>query len=124
MNIVLWIVQAILAVKCLSTAFVHGLRQDKQEMREGIQKMGRVARPLLFTAAFFLLLGSVGLVAPALADLPGWLAPVSAGGLGVMMLASIPLHLKGREKAKIFADVILFVLCAFVAYGRWVIAPF
>jgi len=47
----------------------------------------------------------------------------AAALLAVMMLASIGFHLASREKPKIVADLILFAMAAFLAYGRWVIAP-
>jgi len=124
MDIVLWIAQIILAIKFISTAFTHGLRQDKDSMRQGIQKMGASTRPVLYGSAAVLLLGSLGLILPAAVKPVAWLAPLAAAVLAVMMLLSIFFHLKCREKPLIFADVILLAISLFVAYGRWVLAPF
>jgi hypothetical protein len=52
-----------------------------------------------------------------------WLVPWGAAFLAVMMLMSIGLHLVSREKPKIPADLVLLAIAAFVAYGRWIIAP-
>ena len=92
-------------------------------MRQGIQKMGAFAKPLLSAMSVLLMVGSAGLISPAFLDLSAWLVPAVATGLGVMMLASIPLHLKCRDNARVFVSGILFILCAFVAHGRWVMAP-
>ena len=70
-----------------------------------------------------LFLGSTGLILPgALGFLP-WLVPCAAALLAVMMLASIPLHIRCREEAKVFVSIILFTLCVLVAAGRWLVVP-
>jgi len=123
MNIILWILQGILAVKFISIAFTHGLRQDQDMMQQGIAKMGASTRPLLSLIAAVVFLGCVGLVGPGALGLLTWLTPFVAAVLAVMLLLSIPLHYRCRDKPKIFASIILFILAAFLAYGRWVIDP-
>jgi hypothetical protein len=123
MNVALWFLQAILAVKFATVAFTHGLRQDQATMQQGIEKMGASTRPLLSLIAAVLFLGCVGLVGPGAFGLLTWLTPYMAAVLAVIMLLSIPLHLKCREKPKVFASIILLIMSAFVAYGRWFIDP-
>lgn len=123
MNVFLWILQSILAIKFISVAFTHGLRQDQDAMQQGIQKMGAVTRPLLSVFAVLLFVACFGLILPGVLGFLSWLTPFTAAVLSAMLLLSIPLHIKCREKPKIFASIILFVLSAFVAFGRWVLAP-
>jgi uncharacterized membrane protein YphA (DoxX/SURF4 family) len=123
MNTFLWILQIVLSIKFLSAAYTHALRQDKQEMRLGMQKMGAPARPLLVLVAVGLCLGSAGLVLPGVMDTLTWLTPWAAATLAGMMLASIIFHHISRDHPKVWVSLILFALCALVAYGRWVIAP-
>jgi hypothetical protein len=54
----------------------------------------------------------------ALGFLP-WLTPLSAAILAGMLLLSIPLHIKSRDKPMIFVSVILFAFSAIVVFGRW-----
>jgi len=124
MNIALWVVQVILSIKCLSIAYTHGLRQDKTTMQQGIQKMGAFARPLLAVISTCLFLSGIGLILPAAWGSLAWLAPWSAAIQALLMLLSILFHLRCQEKPKIYASIILFALAGFVAYGRWVLAPF
>ena len=123
MGTLLWILQAILCIKFISVAYTHGLRWENDEMLQAKQKIGRAARPLLSLAALGTFLCGVSLVLPAVSADLAWLAPWGAASLAVMMLISIGLHLASREKPKILADGVLFVLAAFVAYGRWMIVP-
>ncbi len=123
MDTVLWILQAILAVKCLSSAFIHGLRQDKSSVQQAVQRMGSAARPLLALAALLMLAAALGLILPGVLRVFPWITPLAAAALAVMLLASIPLHIKSRDRPMVFVSAILFILSALVAYGRWVMAP-
>jgi hypothetical protein len=123
LNTFLWVLQIILAIKFLSVAYTHALRQDKQEMLQGIQGMGAAARPALNVIAMCMLLGCAGLVLPAAFESLTWLTPLTAAGLAVLMLASILFHSVCREKSNAWVSLVLFVLSASVAYGRWLLLP-
>ncbi len=123
MDVVLWIVQAILAIKCLSAAVTHGLQPGKASMAQAMQRLGRAGRPLAAAAGAQMLLAAIGLILPGILGAPAWLTPLAAAGLAVMLLVSIGLHLKSRDDPKVFVSVVLFVLAAAVAYGRWVVTP-
>jgi putative oxidoreductase len=124
MNVLLWALQIVLALKFVSVTISHGLRPDEAKMERGTQRLGILARPLLTLIAFCAFLGGVGVVLPAATGFLPWLTGWSAALLGVMALFSGGFHMACRESPKIWVSVILCVLAAFVAYGRWVIAPF
>ena len=124
MNIALWVVQIVLALKFFSTAFTHGVRANQAKVERANQRYGKMARPLLTFIALCTLLGGAGLVLPAALGILTWLTPLAAALLALMMLGAIKFHVSCCEKPKIAADLVLFALAAFVTYGRWVIAPF
>ena len=124
MNIALWLIQIILSIKLLTVSFTHGLRQSMPTMQEAMPKLGRLARPLLYLIAACTLLGTLGLTLPGAVGSAAWVTPVTAGSMAVMLLISIFFHVKAREKPKIFVSIVLFAFAVFVAYGRWVLAPF
>jgi predicted branched-subunit amino acid permease len=124
MSTFLWIVQIILVIKLLTVTLTHGLRQSADAMRQSAQKMGSLA-PLLHTfVAGLALLGSLGLVLPGVLSLPSALTPLAAAIAALFLLASMPFHLRTRDKPNLFVSVILALLAVFVAYGRWALAPF
>ena len=123
MNIALWVVQIILAIKLITVSYTHGLRQSQPSMQEAIQKMGRFSQPLLYIVAACTFIGTMGLILPAVVASPAWIPPVTALIVSIMLLFSIYFHIKGRDKPKIFVSLVLFAFAAFVAYGRWVLAP-
>lgn len=123
MDTVLWVIQVILAIKLLSTAIIHALQQDKDTLSQAIARLGAASKPLLFSSAALMALGSLGLILPGVLRALPWLTPVCAALLAVMLLVSIPLHIKSRDKPMIFVSLILFAMAAFLAYGRWVLIP-
>jgi hypothetical protein len=124
MNIILWALQVVLALKFVSVAYTHGFRADQTKMQRGIQRLGAVARPLLTFVALCAFLGGVSLILPAATGILTWLTPLSAVLLALMMLLAVGFHVACRESPNIVVGLVLFALAAFVAYGRWVIAPF
>ena len=123
MGTLLWILQAILCIKFISVAYTHGLRRYNIEMEQAKQKMGIAARPLLALVTLGMFLGGLSLVLPAVSGSLVWLVPWAAALLAGMLLLSIGFHIATRETPKIWVSLILFGLTAFVAYGRWMIAP-
>ncbi len=124
MNLVLWALQIVLAIKFTAVAFTHAIRPDRAKMQRGLDRLGAAARPLLVLISVGSVLGALGLVLPAVAAGLAWLAPWSAALLAVWMVLSMALHVRCRDKPNIVPGLILCALAAFVAYGRWVIAPF
>ena len=119
----LWVLQFILALKFVTLAITHGLQHQKPTMQQAIERMGAFIRPWLAGIALLMLVCAAGLVLPAFIDGVAWMAPLAAAALTGMMAVSFFLHLKSRTTPLIFTDLILLALCAFTAYGRWVLAP-
>ncbi|MGD2177539.1 MAG: DoxX family protein [Anaerolineae bacterium] len=124
MNIILWALQIALGAKFVSATFTHGLRPDYTKMESGIQSFGAATRPLLVLVALSALLGAFGLILPAATRTLAWLTPWSAALLALMSLLAVGFHIACREPPRIWVSLMLCALAAFVAYGRWVIAPF
>ena len=64
-------------------------------------------------------LGAIGLVLPALTGVLPWLTPLAALGLVATMVGAILTHLRRNENSAIAVPVVLLVIAAFVAYGRF-----
>jgi len=123
MNTFLWIVQGVLALKLLTAAYSHGLGRKGPEWRQGAESVGSMAKGVSAAASILMLagaLGLVGLIGPGI--LPG-VVPAAGAGLAVLHLSAIVFHLRCREDPKVFAAVVLSVLAALVAVGRWAVAP-
>ncbi|HEX6305398.1 MAG TPA: DoxX family protein [Anaerolineales bacterium] len=69
-------------------------------------------------------LGGIGIILPALTGILPWLTLWATTGLALIMLLAAVFHLVRREYANIVFNLVLLVLAAFVAYGRFFIIPF
>jgi hypothetical protein len=92
-------------------------------MQEAIQKMGRVAPPLLTLVAAGAFLGTLGVVLPGILGSMRWLTPATAAVVVIMLLCSTIFHIKYRDKPKIFVSIVLAVFAACITYGRWMLLP-
>jgi hypothetical protein len=111
-----WALQIILAVKFISSAFIHAFRQDKPTLQYGIQKMGSKAKPTLAVISVLLALDAVFLILPRAL---GWDAKFTlfAAAFGaLLMLGSIAFHLKCRDTPKIIIGIILLLFSVFLGY--------
>ena len=119
MNIFLWALQIILAIKLFTVTFNHSLLPDPVKMQRGRDRLGRMAKPLLILIAVLAFLTGLGLVLPAMLDFLPWTASFTA----FLMLVATGFHLRCREEPKVWVSLILFALATFLAYGRWAISP-
>ena len=69
------------------------------------------------------LLGACGLILPSLLRLWPFLTPLAAGGLTIIMIGATVLTLVIGGGALALIPLVVGLLAAFVAYGRWQLAP-
>nr|BFE72304.1 hypothetical protein GCM10020092_056050 [Actinoplanes digitatis] len=65
------------------------------------------------------LLAAVGLILPALLDIAPVLVPLAATGLVLTMIGAIVVHARRKEYSGIAVNVVLLLLAAVVAWGRF-----
>jgi hypothetical protein len=68
-------------------------------------------------------LGALGLVLPGLFRIRTGLTPLAAAGLLIIMIGATGLTIAGDGVAAAIVPMIVTLLLAFVAYGRWKLAP-
>ena len=118
MTYALWIVQGMLAALFL---FAGGLK-----LVLPLEKLtGPVPLPGLFMRFIGVaeVLGALGLILPGLLRIRPGLTPLAAAGLAIIMLGATVVTLAGGDIALALISVVVGVLAAFVAYGRWRLAP-
>ncbi len=119
MNIVLWILQLLLAAQFLQ----HGLIMvfppaEYVEIMNATLGIG-----LRYFIGITELLAVLGLILPGLLRIYTWLLPLTLAGL-MIVTASATVHhsLRGETSSAIYTAV-LFIIITFVAYMRWKIKP-
>ncbi|MGH8527818.1 MAG: DoxX family protein [Gammaproteobacteria bacterium] len=123
MTYVLWIIQALLALLFLfsgGTKLVLPL-----EVLASMGSPNQIPLPGLFVRFIGVceVLGAIGLILPWLLGIRPGLTPLAAAGLVIIMIGATVLTLVGGEVAPALIPLVVGLLSAFVAYGRWRLAP-
>ena len=121
MNILLWILQILLGIYFTLIGIMHfiippGLPAQMSWMYE-------LSPTLHYISGTAEILGGLGLILPSVTRIKTWLTPLAALGLTIVMILAVIYHLQRNEMANIPFNLVLAALSAFVAYGRWKLAP-
>lgn len=121
MNILIWIIQSLMAV-----LFVfHGIAMfnPPPPVQESVvQKMG-YSLSFLKIIGTLEVLGGLGLILPAWTGIMPILSPLAATGLVIIMIGSAVSHARQGEGKQTVATMLVTVLVAFIAIGRFWINP-
>jgi DoxX-like family len=114
----LWVVQGLLALLFL---FAGGMKL----ILPLEQMTGPVPIPglLLRFIGVVEVLGALGLILPGLLGIRPELTPLAAAGLVIVMIGATVITLAGDAAAPALIPLAVGLLAAFVAYGRWRLAP-
>jgi len=119
MNIILWILQVLLAAQFLQ----HGLimlfpPEEYIEIMNATLGVG-----LRYFIGIVELLAVVGLILPGLLRIYTWLLPLTFAGL-MLLTASAAVHhsFRGESSSAIYT-IVLFIVITLVAYLRWKVKP-
>ncbi len=114
----LWMVQGLLAALFL---FSGGMK-----LILPLEKLtGPVPLPGLFMRLIGVaeVLGALGLILPGLLRIRPGLTPLAAAGLVSIMIGATAITLLGGDLMAAMISLVVGLLAAFVAYGRWRLAP-
>jgi len=121
MNIVLWLVQVLLALVFLMAGAPKAFQYERA--KAPMEWVADVPQGLVTFIGSAEMLGAVGLILPALTGILPRLTPLAAVGLVIVMLLAGGFHVTRREYSHVVTNLVLFALAAFVAYGRFTVVP-
>jgi uncharacterized membrane protein YphA (DoxX/SURF4 family) len=120
MKIALWIAQGLLAAIFLFAGGVKLIMPIEEMLKQmPIPLPGWFVR---FTGIVELL-GALGLILPWLLRIRPGLTPLAAAGLVIVMIGATAYNLAAGDVASALITLVVGLLCAFVAYGRWRLTP-
>ena len=119
MNIGLWLMQGLLA---LLFAFAGGMKatQPKEKLAKNTPYVEDYSQSTIRLIGVLEVLAALGLVLPMVTGILPVLTPLAAVGLVLTMVGAIFVHLRRKEYPNIAVNVLILVLAACVAYGRYV----
>ena len=119
MNTALWIVAILLAAAFLGSGLLKVLRSKEQLKAAGMNWVDFFSPGMVKIIGALEALAAVGLILPAVLDIAPILVPLAATGLAVTMAGAIITHVRMKDYKGMAPSVVLLLLSAFVAWGRF-----
>jgi DoxX-like protein len=119
-NVVLWVVAGLLAALYLGAGGMK-LATPREKLLEN-PRMGWTADfsdAALKGIGAVEVLGALGLILPWALVIAPVLTPLAATGLAIVQVGAIVVHARRKETSGLPVNVVLLVLAAFVAVGRF-----
>ena len=123
MTYALWIVQVLLALMFL---FAGGTKLViPPDVLAAMGSPNQIPLPGWFVRFIGVaeVLGALGLILPGPLRIKPWLPPLAAAGLVVIMVGAVALAVAADGVAAGVVPLVVGLLAAFVAYGRWRLVP-
>jgi uncharacterized membrane protein YphA (DoxX/SURF4 family) len=119
MTYALWIIQALLGLLFL----LSGGMKFVISVAEMTKDMPSMPGWFLHFIGVMEILGGLGLVLPSLLRIRPGLTPLAAAGLVIIMIGATVITFTTMGVGAAALPLIVGILCAFVAYGRWRLEP-
>jgi uncharacterized membrane protein YphA (DoxX/SURF4 family) len=119
MNILLWVLQVLLALAFAA----HGWLLLAPPASMIAQMNATLPRWFQIFLGAAEVLAAVGLTLPGLTRIQPWLVSAAAAGIMVVMVCATGFHLMRGELSSALTTLVLLALATVVAYLRWRVAP-
>ena len=119
MNVVLWILQVLLAM----AFFAHGWLFLAPPPDIAVQMNASIPRWFQLFLGVAEVLAAIGLILPGLTRVMPWLVAWAAAGIVIVMVSATILHIVRNEMSSAVITFVLLVMATFVAYMRFRVRP-
>jgi hypothetical protein len=123
MNILLWIIQILLALLFLFAGGTKLVIPYETLMAMGSPNQVVLPEWFLKFIGICEVLGALGLIFPGLLRKQQKLTPLAAVGLLIIMIGAVVVTIMGDGAGAALVPFVVGLLCAFVAYGRLKLRP-
>ncbi|MGD9956477.1 MAG: DoxX family protein [Candidatus Nanopelagicales bacterium] len=119
MNIALWVVAGLLAAAFLAAGLAK-ITGKREQMLERMAWVGDYPQSQVKLIGVVEVAGALGLILPGITKIAPILVPIAATGLVIVMVLAAVMHLRRGDGAKaVVPNIVLGLLAAFVAWGRF-----
>ena len=119
MNILLWVLQIVLAL----AFFAHGCLFLFPPAAIVEQMNATLPRWFQLSLGVAEIVAAVGLTVPAFTRIQPWLVSWAAAGIMIVMICATVFHLTRGEVSSAITTFVLLSMATFVAYMRWRVLP-
>lgn len=117
MNLVLWILQGLLAAMFLMAGIMKST-QPREKLVKQFPWVNDVSTPLVLFIGIAELAGALGLILPAATGIATVLTPIAAACLALVMVLAMGLHVRRKEPQAIAFNALLLIAAIVIAWGR------
>lgn len=117
MNLVLWILQGLLAAMFLMAGIMKST-QSREKLIKQFDWVNDVSTPLVRFIGAAEVAGAIGLILPAATGIATMLTPIAAACLALVMVLAMAMHSRRREPQAIAFNALLLVAAVVIAWGR------
>lgn len=121
MNILLWVLQIALAVMCISGGAFQIFKIE--DLQKGVAAMRELPRGLWAFLGAFGCVAGVGLILPGALGGPPGLTAFAAAAVALENVVISALYVRYGDRAPLPYTVVMALMAAFIAYGRFSLAP-
>lgn len=121
MNILLWVLQIALAVMCISGGAFQIFKIE--DLQKGVAAMRELPRGLWAFLGAFGCVAGVGLILPGALGGPAGLTAIAAAAVALENVVISALYVRYGDRAPLPYTVVMALMAAFIAYGRFSLAP-
>lgn len=118
MNVVLWLVQIVLAFMFLMAGAMK-IAKSKDQLAEQMAWVEDFSENTIKYIGVAEVLGGVGLILPAVTGIAPVLVPTAAAALAIVMILAAVVHFRRGEMPNVAVNVMLLLLAVFAAWGRF-----
>jgi len=118
-NVVLWIIAIVLALAFLAAGLMKLSRSREQLAAQGMGYVEDFSPATIKAIGVAEVLAAIGLILPGITGIAPILVPLAATGLVLLMIGAIVTHLRRHEAPMVIVNVVLLLLAAVVAWGRF-----
>ena len=119
MNIALWIAAGLLAAVSLAAGTMKTFQPKEKLASSGMGWVEDFSPGMVKFIGVAEILAGIGLILPAVLDIATVLVPLAALGMVLMMIGAIVVHVRRKEYPGLPVNLVLLLLAAFVAWGRF-----
>ena len=119
MNILLWVLQVLLAAAFL----LHGVMMINPPPEVAVQMNAALPRWFSLFIGVAEVFAAIGLTLPGMTRVMPWLVSWASAGIMIVMIAATVFHIARSENSSAAITFVLLLMATFVAYERWRVHP-
>ena len=117
MNIVLWVLQVVLALLCISGGAFQIFKIE--DLSKNVAAMRELPRGLWTFLGAFGILGGLCLILPGALNLYPVLTPIAAAAVAAQSLLISSFYIRYGDRPPLSYTVAMTIIAAFIAFGRF-----